>query len=154
MSRSLSTALVASVVAAIAFALAGTAAAATPIDPPRPPAPRPDLAITAASPTGFTLKNNACGFTTTPCRGASASSVLVMVVWDGGPWGTRSSWLYFAFVDDGASIPVDYAAIGVVPYDQPCGTLTVVADPIGVIAERNELNNSRSVSVGSWLSCV
>ena len=154
MSRTLSLALVASVAAVLALALAGTAAAATPIDPPRAPAATPDLAIVAASPTGFTLRNNACGFTITPCRGASASSVLVLVLWDGGPFGTRGSWLYFASVADGASIPVDYASIGLVPYDQPCGTLTVIADPIGVIAERNEQNNSRSVTVGPWSSCV
>ena len=146
---------VAFVVAVLAaFAVAGTATAATPIDPPQPPAATPDLAFLAASPTGFTLRNNPCGFVVNPCRGGTASSILVLVSWNAGVFGQRTSWLSFPSLADGASIRVDYAAIGLVPYDMPCGSLTLLADPVNFVTERNEQNNTRTVTVGPYIDCV
>ena len=139
-----------------AFALAGTATAQTPIDPLRPPAPTPDLTFTAASTTGFTLTNAPCGVTVTPCRGGTANSILVRVFWDAWVFGQRTHWLFFSSLADGQSFSVDYAAIGLQPFEpgMACGSLTVTADPGNTIAERKEWNNARTVTVGPWLSCV
>jgi hypothetical protein len=143
-------------VALTALALAGTATAQTPVDPSKPPAATPDLTFTAASTTGFTLRNAPCGFTITPCRGGTASSILVSVRWDAGAFGQRTSLVFLGSLVDGASITIDYAAIGLVPYPpgMPCGSLTVTADPGNAIVERKEWNNARTVTVGSWLGCV
>jgi hypothetical protein len=147
------------VAAAAALAFADAAAAdggPLPSPFPTPIAAKPDLAFTSATTTGFTLKNYACSPLLVNCfpRGGPAGPFWVTVHWDAGAFGSRTSWLYFSSLAEGASVSVDYAAIGLVPFDQPCGSLVVTADVLNQVAERSESNNSASTTVGSYFNCV